>query len=601
MTAQRIRIMKEARALFWPWVLVTSIGALGWLLPVGPEYFDLSPGFWLGIPLLATLSLGGEFHNRTFDLLLSQPVPRSRMWLEKLAVVIAAAVSSSLFYWVEWEEGFVAAAALWMVITVSSATYWTLVARSTTGGLILNLFQVLIVVFAVIVIPNALGFDVLPIAPTAASPFGMSLTLSYAAVMFWLGWRKLSSFQAAGRSAGKDILAGRPRVALGVVERVLQSRPRQPVLNLIRKEVRLLWPVWLLTAFAILFLVLMTPFRSMSAENPGFVNPPELAFALIGIYALLTSILAGVLSMGEERSGGTFSWHVTLPISLRRQWLIKLSMAVFTSFICIRLVLAAGTALLGGPFANLTGELLYVLLIGGGALTFAAFWCTCSIRGAIAAALWTFPTGAVFAAGPAALLFIEGAKESAIFKFIVSRMPPFSGEFPLSADSIIFGIYYDIYHYGGTALAWLSVPSILMAVAQSYLLFRRETGDSGRSIVRHLVPLVIVGAVIGMLAATPVVLGYQTYIQSEAVLREVHSGVSTRSDIAVHWLEGADISTTAENRITVRFRNGWQCTDRTEPLDGKARRAFVDGRGPGVFIFYSCASSKDRTSVFFRP
>jgi hypothetical protein len=66
MNASTTRMMKEGRALFWPWCFVTFAGALPWLLSLlgfslGPLAFPGQFGFWVGIPLLATLSLGNEF------------------------------------------------------------------------------------------------------------------------------------------------------------------------------------------------------------------------------------------------------------------------------------------------------------------------------------------------------------------------------------------------------------------------------------------------------------------------------------------------------------------------------------------------------------
>ena len=54
--------------------------------------------FLLGIPLLATLPFGNEFQNRTFSLLLSQPVSRMEIWREKLSVTVIAVLSAVLVF-----------------------------------------------------------------------------------------------------------------------------------------------------------------------------------------------------------------------------------------------------------------------------------------------------------------------------------------------------------------------------------------------------------------------------------------------------------------------------------------------------------------------
>ena len=63
MNSQSTRIVKEARALFGAWCALTLAGLPTWL-PHELRYvtsfltFVSSMGFWVGVPLLATLALG---------------------------------------------------------------------------------------------------------------------------------------------------------------------------------------------------------------------------------------------------------------------------------------------------------------------------------------------------------------------------------------------------------------------------------------------------------------------------------------------------------------------------------------------------------------
>jgi len=112
--------MKEARSLFLPWCAVSIVGVLPWLLSdfsfaehgvayplpyrIAYALYRLSPQissvcFFMGIPLLATLSLGNEFQHRTLSLLLSQPVDRMKIWGEKFIVTMIAVVSAALVYY----------------------------------------------------------------------------------------------------------------------------------------------------------------------------------------------------------------------------------------------------------------------------------------------------------------------------------------------------------------------------------------------------------------------------------------------------------------------------------------------------------------------
>ncbi|MFZ2158749.1 MAG: hypothetical protein WAV72_21875, partial [Bradyrhizobium sp.] len=150
MTAKTTRILKEARPLFWPWCAVSLAGLLPllrqsnpWLHGIGIEGICVL-GVGVGIPLLATLSFGNEFQHRTLSLLLTQPVDRMEIWGEKLRVTVVAVLSAALVYYLGWRAELQPVPGLalffwaWILATIASATFWTLVARSTLGGIVLN-------------------------------------------------------------------------------------------------------------------------------------------------------------------------------------------------------------------------------------------------------------------------------------------------------------------------------------------------------------------------------------------------------------------------------------------------------------------------------
>ena len=158
MSAKTKRILKEARSLFWPWCAVIIAGALPLLqqsraaLNKGALLWGVYNwiesvsflGFVLGIPLLAILPIGNEFQHRTLPLLLSQPISRMKIWSEKLSVTIVAVVSVALVFCIAGRSALQQDPNLWliagalMISMTASAIFWTLVARSTMGGLALN-------------------------------------------------------------------------------------------------------------------------------------------------------------------------------------------------------------------------------------------------------------------------------------------------------------------------------------------------------------------------------------------------------------------------------------------------------------------------------
>ena len=112
----------------------------------------------------------------------------------------------------------------------------------------------------------------------------------------------------------------------------MRCRPTGAILNLIRKELRLLRPVWLLSLLAAVGWACLAILGAL--HQHGSTRNFEAAVEALGVIStLLIAILAGSLSLGEERTSGTHSWHLTLPVSALRQWRIKLCMSLFAGFV----------------------------------------------------------------------------------------------------------------------------------------------------------------------------------------------------------------------------------------------------------------------------
>lgn len=159
MNAQRL--MKEARPLFWPWCAVILAGLSPWIFRWLQWSSDFSQMMWVvgwfaGIPLLATLPMGMEFQNNTLSLLLSQPIERKSIWAVKICMVgLVAASAAQVFVLAENRfallPDFAAGWDLesWLLPFVAAAIFWTLFARSTVGGVVLNLASGLVVAVVV--------------------------------------------------------------------------------------------------------------------------------------------------------------------------------------------------------------------------------------------------------------------------------------------------------------------------------------------------------------------------------------------------------------------------------------------------------------------
>jgi hypothetical protein len=218
---------------------------------------------------------------------------------------------------------------LFMVCTMCSAGFWTLTARSTLGGMVFCVAsQVSVaVVWSLIMLNLQKAFPTgLATNWTPDNLFTVSIGipgLVYAGVFLYLGWRKFAGLELRESVAGEAIELGSRSGRGGWWTRWLVSQPRSEWLNLVRKELWLQKPVFIMAA---LFLVLFLAALALSQRWPeqGYNHLPLVIF---WAYVPLTLLLSGSLPMGEEKSLGTAAWQLTLPVSVRRLWGVKFLIA----------------------------------------------------------------------------------------------------------------------------------------------------------------------------------------------------------------------------------------------------------------------------------
>jgi hypothetical protein len=529
MTVKTTRILKEARSLFWPWCVVILAGVLPLLQEshfapkaggsiLGPWNW-IEPisflGFILGIPLLATLSVGNEFQHGTLPLLLSQPISRMEIWKEKLSVTLVAVLSALSVFCYAWRSSLQEDPELWviagafLIAITASATFWTLFARSMLGGLALNGVNSLI--------PLALHErpDWTPKTMTARSLATFAL-LSYAGVMLWLGRRRLAQFEVTGGMVGDDLLMAGADAIPGAGAGWLRSRPTSPFLNLIRKEFCLLRPVWLISLLAVPVWIGL-PLLGYTVERG---SAPAVIMVLA--FTPLIAVLAGTMSLGEERSRGTHSWHMTLPVSAVRQWLIKLVMAMFTGLVCAALLpvsaLLADKSIFGLPLMSLTLTVGMRWLLVVALLSFASFWCACAVKGTVHAALWVFP--GLIALFLAAAFGEEVARR--VMDFVVSRFNFFAN---FGFTNAVSNVRLIDTAENPMLLVALLFPVLVFAAIQSRLLFRKQLQDSPLLVLRRLLPLAVTAFLSSLLLVAPCAFIDHGKQQMWILFRETHEAI----------------------------------------------------------------------------
>jgi hypothetical protein len=284
---------------------------------------------------------------------------------------------------------------------------------------------------------------------------------------------------------------------------------------LIRKEFCLLRPVWLITLLAALSWTWLTAVWLLHHRTT--TKSFDTVATMVGVSCtLMIAILAGSSSLGEERSSGTHAWQLTLPAAALLQWGVKLSMALGAAALGAWLLpaLIAGRSFFISSNLWGSGNFSPTLLIAVLLLTFAAFWCACATNGTVSAVLWVAPAAiflglvnyfaqqSAYALVPFRGLFSFNSLDALSFAWFVTGVAhPHYREFNLLTSNLRFDWWvtnfsyrhYQVWNVLSTPAAYAVLvggPALLLAIIQSYRLFRAQPRASAR-LVRNLLPLAL--------------------------------------------------------------------------------------------------------------
>jgi hypothetical protein len=302
---------------------------------------------------MAGSSFGNEFQHRTISLLLSQPIPRSVIWREKMMILGAGlttslaallgclAVAGSKIDHVEWLP-----LVLIPLCAFCGAPFCTLVLRQGIAGMVAA------VGFPCSIMAGcALVHDQFSVNNEAALVTAMvSLLLIYCPVVCWLGYAKFKQLEAVDMPSRElGLPAGLEAVLAAPLTRVA-SRFRGPYAALLKKEFRLQQISFLLAGVFVLIAL-----AGFCLSKPR----PDVAAGIVGgdifLYALILPLVAGAISIGEERGWGMAEWHLTLPPSTPTQWSAKMLVTMFTSLV-LGLLVPAAMFFIAHPLFSRPGE-----------------------------------------------------------------------------------------------------------------------------------------------------------------------------------------------------------------------------------------------------
>ncbi len=353
-----LRISKECRALLPLWtVALLAIAAPHFL---GTDTRSIRAwamfAYCAGCIILGAACFGHEFAHRTLSILLSQPVSRTRLWLEKMIVLGVMLSGLSLLFSVILtrhdfllEEPRILVNTLMILMPASIAfctgPTLTLLTRGVIAGAALTfIFPMASAIIALSVAAVRHGTDM---ADRWMPDYTFIFQSIYSLALLPLGWWILRRFQDSNTVQQDFLLPSRIGAPFQSLPALLTFNGRGPIARLVQKELRLQQPTFFVGALIIvvwLGLSIISQFRPVSTEA---ITLTPFILGMIGVPAV-----AGIICVADERNLGLHNWQLTLPISARRQWAIKVMTTIMASMfsgILIPLILLWLSKLLLGP------------------------------------------------------------------------------------------------------------------------------------------------------------------------------------------------------------------------------------------------------------
>jgi ABC-type transport system involved in multi-copper enzyme maturation permease subunit len=355
------RITKEIRVLKPAFALTLAAAAMPLL--IGPNQI-LMGGllFIMGCVIMGAELFGNEFSQMTVSLLLSQPIPRTTIWKEKMQVLGMGLMIATAVFGVSLGllDGHILLSAdfPWIVFCLiplgifCTAPFWTLLYRNTLVGVLST-----VVAPGLILGVNHFIHELWIQDPIAKEKSGITLLMLYFAACCRLGYDRFSRLQvvdAQSMAAARELsLPPRFEALLLRPFKRLTAGFTGPFASLMKKELRLQQVTFLFAAACFVVAFVAAVLRHWDfAVREGHDWATPILFGSFFFYLLVIPLIAGSVAVAEEKAWGVADWHLTLPPSVLKQWMAKVLVALGTSLamgLLLPVGLAlAGTALFGG-------------------------------------------------------------------------------------------------------------------------------------------------------------------------------------------------------------------------------------------------------------
>lgn len=308
----------------------------------------------IGCLVVASATFGAEFEQRTMAGFLTQPIPRSSLYRQKLgtlAVLIAFAVlnlelillpimgnprgnSPSLDPNVGIMTGL--DFGLMALAIFCTTPFFTLVTRSTLAGAIFTI-AVPLLLMAMGLLIDTIGSRVLGYPSAYVLPAWFREARIHLGIYFlacaWLGWRQFALLQVRDAGGGQG---GLHALSMPTDRWLAAIVPTGGIGQLVRKELRLHVVPWLVSGIMVGLWALLMVIRRVATDDDTvrILTDPQGPMILAGMMAVLIILVSGSACVAEERQLGTLDWQLTQPLTLARQWRVKVVVALGLALTC---------------------------------------------------------------------------------------------------------------------------------------------------------------------------------------------------------------------------------------------------------------------------
>jgi ABC-type transport system involved in multi-copper enzyme maturation permease subunit len=332
-------VEKDLRALLPTWGLfAVSLIITGRL--IGPAAGLCV--YLLGSTLLGALVVGHEYSHRTMAGLMALPIARHRVLLLKLAVLavmltafaaVAALTGAASPTPADVDPAFrrsVLSGTLALVLpplsAICIAPWLTMIGRSPLAGAVFACATLCMIWVAGQTVGfMRYGFDNGPFGQEGrllATQIAWRGTLGACAIGIIGSWVTFARLQATEHLSLANVLPPWLFKTSGGAKAsatTSAARRRHWIVNTISKEVRLQLMAFIVAGLYLVMWLVIVRTRPMLPE------PMQVPLApLTGLYGAIIGLLIGSFSSAEERHLGMLAWHSLMPVSARRQWIVKL-------------------------------------------------------------------------------------------------------------------------------------------------------------------------------------------------------------------------------------------------------------------------------------